>query len=424
MSFSPTFGSFGDFVSLSIIIKELVVALDDARGSTSEYRALVKDLNVLDHTLLQIGQVCQVDLGVPELQQCKDAAFTSVEACRREIDTFKQHVQKYDESLGKDSGSSLRRSVAKKQWMVQGKELEKFRVKIANHRSNMDIILSTASIKLAHLNEQKRQSDNTTWTQTLLSYLSEAANLSKEVLSLSRRVIFQNLLIYREIMAIRSTQLASIEPPLPEEMFVLEDAVGRIVPIHLRTIDSWQVFDSVLIARFKDRKGAKRVATQRYTLQERASGRVIRRALPWNVAVCPRQIIYMSIICKESMTHDTVLSSCPSCRTESTSPLDSSVRCSGCGIMYQRISEVNDDKVSEFTSTKRRVRPVSQNYPNVLWDSDETVDSDEEDTSPFRNVRLVTKQHCTAVEFAQIPEQTYSTCRKCLKSFNNAIQLR
>ncbi|KAI1873183.1 uncharacterized protein JN550_003436 [Neoarthrinium moseri] len=441
MSFSPTFGSFGDFVSLSIIIKEFVVALDDARGSTSEYRALVKDLNVLDHTLLQIYQVCQVNLGVPELQQCKDAAFTSVEACRWEIDAFKQHVQKYDESLGKDSGSSLRTSVAKIQWRLQGKELEKFRVKTANHRSNMDVILSTASIKLAHLNEQKRQSDNTTWTQTLSSYVSEAANLSKEVLSLSRRVIFQNLLIYREVMAIRSTQLASIERPLPEEFFMLEDAVGRVVPIHLRTIDSWEAFNTLLIVRFKDRRGAKRVAAQRYTLQEQESGRLIRRDIPWSMAVRPRLTIYMSIICKESMTPNTALSSCPNCHTVPASSLKSSVRwwvpgqklvvslalmrnSSGCGTMYQRTSELNDDETSRSALAKRMPKPVSGDSANLAWDLNETNDSDEEDTSLFTNIQLVARKRHATVGLGKLADEKRFVCEFCSKSFSKAIELR
>ena len=36
MSFAPTFGSVGDFIAISILIKDTILALDDANGSVFE----------------------------------------------------------------------------------------------------------------------------------------------------------------------------------------------------------------------------------------------------------------------------------------------------------------------------------------------------------------------------------------------------
>lgn len=45
MSFSPTFGSFGDFVSLVIIIRDLYSALSESSGSASEYQDIKDELD-------------------------------------------------------------------------------------------------------------------------------------------------------------------------------------------------------------------------------------------------------------------------------------------------------------------------------------------------------------------------------------------
>ena len=52
MSF--TFGSFGDIVTLSLLIKDLIKSLDDSRGSSAEYQAVVRELWSLDKALLEV----------------------------------------------------------------------------------------------------------------------------------------------------------------------------------------------------------------------------------------------------------------------------------------------------------------------------------------------------------------------------------
>lgn len=54
MAFAPTFGSFGDFISVGILIKDILRTFDHVRGSVAEYRSLIKELYTLDLSLLQV----------------------------------------------------------------------------------------------------------------------------------------------------------------------------------------------------------------------------------------------------------------------------------------------------------------------------------------------------------------------------------
>lgn len=147
--------------------------------------------------------------------------------------------------------------------------------------------------------------------------------MGTKLLGLVKKVVFQNLLIYREMVAIRSMQSSYIERPICEEFFTLEDAIGRVEPIPLRLIDSWCAFDSLLTVRFKGRKGAGRVARNQYTLQENGSRKYVDRDRPWHTAINSGQRINMSVICRLTGTGETYLSHCPNCGAKSKSAADS-----------------------------------------------------------------------------------------------------
>lgn len=154
-----------------------------------------------------------------------------------------------------------------------------------------------------------------------------ARKLGEQLLGLVKFMVFQNLHIYREVVAIRTTQSSRLERPIPEEFFTLEDAAGRIMPIHLRTVDSWDAFRVLLAIRFKDRKGASRVARNRYTLQEYDSREIIEQNLPWNTTFISGQRVNMSVICRLSdPVNDNSMSSCPKCGVVSQLPCNVDVQ--------------------------------------------------------------------------------------------------
>lgn len=54
---SVTFGSVGDIISVCLIVKDLVDALDKSRGSSAEYQAVIRELWSLDRALLQVAML-------------------------------------------------------------------------------------------------------------------------------------------------------------------------------------------------------------------------------------------------------------------------------------------------------------------------------------------------------------------------------
>jgi hypothetical protein len=150
----------------------------------------------------------------------------------------------------------------------------------------------------------------------LESTLLSVVKLGSGLLGLVKKIIMLNMAIYNEVVMVRTVQASRLERPITEEYFVLEDAVGRIDPVQLRFIDSWDAFNAVLATRFKGRSGANRVSQRHYTLQEHATGREINQSLPWSRAVLPGQKLDMSILCRSSPSLDgrLVVSTCPRCQ--------------------------------------------------------------------------------------------------------------
>jgi len=147
-------------------------------------------------------------------------------------------------------------------------------------------------------------------TQTTLEIRTSAMQIASTVLSLSL-----------ELSSFRLLLLSFGRPPV-EEYFTLEDALGRTLPIHLRTITSWEALAFVLSERFKGKPGARRVQKKRYRLLEHATRREIARGGDWEKSFSRYQRVDMSLLCEESES-DAVgtapihTATCPWCKTDS-----------------------------------------------------------------------------------------------------------
>lgn len=180
---------------------------------------------------------------------------------------------------------------------------------------------------ILHREQDEMQADPGRCRIAITDILERARKMGEKLLSLVRFMVFQNMQIYREVIAIRTIQYSRLERPILEEFFTFEDATGRIVTIPLRTVDSWSAFYGLLTIRFKDRKGAGRVARNQYTLQEHGSHKFIDQNLPRNIAILFGQRVDMSVICR-LLDPDNVnsVSSCPNCGAVSQLPLDEDVQ--------------------------------------------------------------------------------------------------
>jgi hypothetical protein len=163
----------------------------------------------------------------------------------------------------------------------------------------------------------------TTITSRILDRVEWITNLGHELKQFMDRIIQSNLSVYREIVLLR-TSFIRLGRSMDEDPFVLEDAIGRVAPIHLRFINSWRAFDAVIEVRFQGRQGLPKILRGEYVLQEGPTGIEIDRSRRFNETFLPGQRIVMSLVFQKSEEHNAHRSkvSCPRCHAPSPQPGD------------------------------------------------------------------------------------------------------
>lgn len=147
MPFTPI-GSLGDIIALSIIIKDLVKALDESRGSSAEYQESIRKLWALNRVLREVEMLCRTRENTVELNALRETMHCIANQSRQSIEAFLKNVRKFEPSLREGgSGNSIRDALRKAQWRVShSDELTKFRVEIDVHCSILSVLLSTANV--------------------------------------------------------------------------------------------------------------------------------------------------------------------------------------------------------------------------------------------------------------------------------------
>jgi len=171
--------------------------------------------------------------------------------------------------------------------------------------------------------------------------------LGIELKQYMRRIIAMNIATYHAVISIQSALPNHLERGLIEEPFVLEDAIGRIAPVHLQFVTSWDAFNAVLQIRFRNMQGFKRVMEKQYSLQEKVTKRDIDQNRPWQRAFLPGQRIEMSFlfdIPDDNRDSSESNATCPGCQTPSKSLPDVEIQCDICKIWFQRIIVVHDEE--------------------------------------------------------------------------------
>jgi hypothetical protein len=133
--------SIGDFISGIILVKDIVQALSDNRGSSKEYL----DLKVLLQSLaLALNQI-QGQFGDIQEDLHRAALVSAVTACREVVNDFLPGIEKYKESLCDDGPKSLWKDTLRKiKWKLSmPEELATFRGKISFHANAIGLLLHT-----------------------------------------------------------------------------------------------------------------------------------------------------------------------------------------------------------------------------------------------------------------------------------------
>lgn len=160
--------------------------------------------------------------------------------------------------------------------------------------------------------------------RNILTKLDFLSSLGADARTLSENILSALLPISNMLGEVHCL-LMSLQRPF-EQHFVLEDATGRPLTIYLTNIPDWDAFDYFLQRRFKGRKGARRVQRRQYMLLERSSQTDIdRTAASWEDIFSSRQLVDMSLFCKEVNDKDK-MASCPWCNTVSSSHSEAEVQ--------------------------------------------------------------------------------------------------
>jgi hypothetical protein len=146
-----TFGSVGDIISVSLLVKDVLDALGKTRGSAIEYQGVVRELLILDRALLEIGQLSREHEATPELMALCQTAFKAVKDCRTTVSDFVEKIKRYASALNERSSANLLvKSARKVQWALEEKEqVARFRAAICAHSSSLNMLLITANMLVA-----------------------------------------------------------------------------------------------------------------------------------------------------------------------------------------------------------------------------------------------------------------------------------
>lgn len=122
-----------------------------------------------------------------------------------------------------------------------------------------------------------------------------------------------NLATYRAVMSIQQSLGLPMDRALIQTPFVLEDPLGRVAPVHLQFITSWNALYAVLTARFEGLPGHDKIERREFVLQERATNREISGEDPWEIAFRPGASVLMSLVFQRDVKTAETKSHCPYC---------------------------------------------------------------------------------------------------------------
>ncbi|KAJ4350224.1 uncharacterized protein N0V89_008845 [Didymosphaeria variabile] len=464
-----TFGAVGDIISVCLLVKDLVDALDEARGSKAEYQSVVRELWILDRALLEIDLLTRTheNGATPELRSLCETAQRAAAKCKSLVAQFLERMKKYKRAF--EDENKVKKAVMGVRWRVGEREaVERFRVEIVGTSSSLQMLLATANVNLLALsrrdvkdqlnqieqhNEQRDSSqqalllnikdriDNATQHvtngNTAISKIVDALRLDwlrrlgSDLKSLMHKVIATNIATYHAVVSIQTVLSSRLERTLIEEPIILEDPIGRIAPVHLQFVTSWDAFNAVLEIRFRNLQGFKKIQDKQYGLQEKATRREIDKSRPWQRAFLPGQRIEMSFIFRsddrgEPENEDAKTITCPGCQASSPHPNDTETQCSTCSMWFRRITVVTEVEApspiplpNPWKSTAAFGKPsFSAQLSGPLKPGKRRVTQDdlegEDDMREFKRVRLVAERKRVKRQtvFNVNAEKTYATFSK------------
>jgi hypothetical protein len=235
---------------------------------------------------------------------------------------------------------------------------------------------------------------------SILGKLSEALRLDwlrqlgSELKTLMHGAIAVNFATYRAVIRLQTSLPSRLERGLIEAPVLLEDLLGRIAPVHLQFVTSWDAFNTVLELRFENIQGHRKMKKRDYILQDGGNGKEIEQSRPWQRAFLPGQKVEMSFIFHRESRADEGSGSAtfPGCQTESENSTDADVRCKKCSMWFRSITVVEEEGVLPQTHLPQHWRRKLGYRPGLVTGRKRAFPTeleDEDDVKDFRRVRLI-----------------------------------
>lgn len=129
-----------------------------------------------------------------------------------------------------------------------------------------------------------------------LVYRQYFTTLSTKLKTFMASILTINLQSYKVLLYVQSRIPREFRSCWIQDPVILTDALGRTAPIRVELVNSWDVFDSVLAARFINLPGQVKVARKEIAFQDRHLAKDIDRSQLFELCFLPGRYIDMSVI--------------------------------------------------------------------------------------------------------------------------------
>jgi len=147
-----TVSSVGDIISLCILVKDLIAALDEARGSVADYQEIRRELWALEQALREVDLISRTEVNTPEINALFETVRPAAENCRRCVETFLARIEGYTSfEEGQTRREGLKKVVLHASRKIGGMAFQKdavmkFRAEIGAHSGSINILLNMATV--------------------------------------------------------------------------------------------------------------------------------------------------------------------------------------------------------------------------------------------------------------------------------------
>lgn len=142
-----TFGAVGDFIAVLELIQKVVIALDDSRGSTKEYRDVVQSLQILERTITHVKDVYSDQSPSSVHDDLRAIALCIVAKIKEYLEDFCDKTWKFGPSLANGGTKNVFRDAARKiQWGFRQKDVEKLHNDLSRLSMPLNMVLEMTTL--------------------------------------------------------------------------------------------------------------------------------------------------------------------------------------------------------------------------------------------------------------------------------------